>query len=164
MWDPPPPPPPPHPAQRATLSIATARGAQARLQARRRPASSFTPIAAASAHIHIQIQGPAGGFGLIRTAEGAVVVTETENDPGMVTDVALGVQVASDGAPVQARLADPVRPSGELRLRLYVAVPPAVTVCEVEEPEAAATEKLWIVKFTGLEAPPPGVGLVTIIG
>jgi hypothetical protein len=77
---PPPPPPPPHPAQKATLSMATARGTQVRRQAKRRPPIRLTPAAATSANIHNQIQGPPGGFGLKRAAEGAVVLTDTVID------------------------------------------------------------------------------------
>jgi hypothetical protein len=119
---PPPPPPPPHPAQRATLSIATARGAQARRQARRRPPISRGPTAASSANIHSQIQGPAGGFGLIRTAERAVVLTDTvvdaAPDPLRLTEEGFTVQVACDGAPLQVKLTVPDRPFSAAMLRL----------------------------------------------
>ena len=165
---PPPPPPPPHPTERARQSIATARGAQARRQVRRGPASSRIPTAASSPHTHNHIHGPAGGFGLIRTAEGAVVLTDTVVDaasvPFRLTDEGFTVQVAFDGAPLQVKLSVPDRPFCGAMLRLYVAVCPALTVAEVEEPEAAPIEKSWTVKSTEFEVPPPGAGLVTTTG
>jgi hypothetical protein len=59
-----------------------------------------------------------GGFGLIRTAERAVVLTVTVVDPGMLTEAGFTVQVASEGAPLQVKLTDPVRPFTESMLRL----------------------------------------------
>ena len=61
--------------------------------------------------------------------------------PFKLTEPGFTVQVASEGAPVQVKLTAPVSPPWGEMLRSYVAVPPALTVAEVEDPAAAATEK-----------------------
>jgi hypothetical protein len=87
--------------------------------------------------------GPVSGRGNVRLA--AVVVTATvtraELDPLSVTEVGETEQLASEGAPVHAKVTVPLGPpSGEM-LKLYVAVLPADTAMLVEEPEAAPMEK-----------------------
>lgn len=72
--------------------------------------------------------------------EGAIVVTETVKETGdelvMLSEPGDGVQMASEGAPVQASVTVPAKPSTGINWRLNVALCPADTVAEVELPLA----------------------------
>src|ERR1019366_4203001 len=114
MPPPPPPPalmPPPQAAQNVALNRTTASGTQARCHAGCRAAIIQVATAASSPAIHSHTHGPAGGFGLITTPDGAVVLTVTlmgeAPDPLRLTEAGLAVQVASDGAPLHVTLTAP---------------------------------------------------------
>jgi hypothetical protein len=91
-------------------------------------------------------RGGTGGRGRERGAltEAAAVVTLTVIFVAKLPGVAgLGeiVQLASEGAPVQAKLTVSLNPPSPARLKVYVADCPGATVAEVEEPEEAASVK-----------------------
>src|SRR5215472_2150499 len=79
------------------------------------------------------------------TMEGAVVVADTLNAeatvPFGVIEPDEGVQVDSEGAPVQVIATAALNPPAGVTCRLYVAVPPAVTEAVAEPPLATSIEK-----------------------
>jgi len=94
--------------------------------------------------IHV-IGGYLGGIPRGARIDGAVVVTFTANAdavfPFGVAEPGDGVQLASDGAPVQLSVAVPLNPLTGVTCRLYVAVCPAVTVAVFEPPVATSIVK-----------------------
>jgi hypothetical protein len=93
-------------------------------------------------------RGGTGGSGRERGAltEGAVVVTVMVTfvaEVPAVTGFGETVQVASEGAPVQAKLTVWLNPPSPATLKVYVADCPGAAVADVEEPEDAASVKSW---------------------
>ena len=80
------------------------------------------PTADTIAKNHTHIHGAAGGFGLSQIADLAVVLTATVTgtvaDPLRLRDAGLTVQVASSGAPLQAKPTVPERPAWGVMLSL----------------------------------------------
>ena len=94
--------------------------------------------------IHV-IGGYVRGIPRGRRIDGAVVVTFAANgDPAFpfgVTEATEGVQVASDGAPLQLSVTVPLNPLTGVTCRLYAAGCPAVTVAVFEPPAATSIVK-----------------------
>lgn len=140
----PPPAPPPHPASaRISNNPAASRTRvdfHCLMPAWLRRPTAHAIAARTKASIHKPLRpgdkGEAGGRGRERgaLAEGAVVVTVTVTlvaDPPAVTGFGEAVQVASEGAPVQAKFTLWLNPSSPVTLKVYVAVCPGATVVEV---------------------------------
>lgn len=105
------------------------------------PAANSASIPAHTQLGKLGSSGATRGAPCVRAVVTTCTFTKVAEATFNVTELWLSEHLDACGAPLQAKLTVPVSPPPGARLKLYVAVPPAVTVAEVENPSHAATEK-----------------------